>query len=141
MRIDLLRRRDFISLLGSAAAGWPLAARAQQPNQIARIGYLGQESAAFDRSHGDSAASRDGLGDLGYVEGRNLHIEFLRSIPGNYRAPRSGSNIVEASSALPASIASNPASSTTSTAMSRRIGISSTTEVIGRPVAASFTPP
>jgi putative ABC transport system substrate-binding protein len=69
-------RREFITLLGGAAVAWPLAAGAQQPNQIARIGYLSQESAAFDRSHGDSAAFRDGLGDLGYVEGRNLHIEF-----------------------------------------------------------------
>ena len=75
MPFDQLGRREFISLLGGAAA-WPLAARAQQPNQIARVGYLSQESTAFDRSHGDSAAFRDALGDLGYVEGRNLHIEF-----------------------------------------------------------------
>ena len=72
-----MQRRAFITLVGGAAtAAWPLAARGQQPNQIARIGYLSQESAAFDRSHGDSAAFRDALGDLGYVEGRNLHIEF-----------------------------------------------------------------
>jgi putative tryptophan/tyrosine transport system substrate-binding protein len=70
-----MKRRSFITLLGGAAA-WPLVAGAQQPNQIARIGYLSQESAAFDRSHGDSAAFRDGLRGLGYVEGRNLHIEF-----------------------------------------------------------------
>jgi putative tryptophan/tyrosine transport system substrate-binding protein len=70
-----IQRREFITLIGVAAT-WPLAARAQQSNQIARIGYLTQESAAFDRNHGDSAAFRDGLGDLGYVEGRNLHIEF-----------------------------------------------------------------
>jgi putative ABC transport system substrate-binding protein len=76
MQFDRLKRREVITLLGGAAAAWPLAAGAQQPNQIARIGYLSQESAAFDRSHGDSAAFRDALGDLGYVEGRNLHIEF-----------------------------------------------------------------
>jgi putative tryptophan/tyrosine transport system substrate-binding protein len=70
-----MRRREFITLVGIAAV-WPRAVRAQQPNQIARIGYLSQESAAFDRSHGDSAAFRDALGDLGYVEGKNLHIEF-----------------------------------------------------------------
>jgi len=70
-----MRRHDIIALLGGVAA-WPLVARAQQPKQIARIGYLSQESAAFDRSHGDSAAFRDALGDLGYVEGGNLHIEF-----------------------------------------------------------------
>jgi len=70
-----VKRREFITLLSGAAAAWPLAARAQQPNRIAQIGYLSQESAAFDRNHGDSAAFRNGLGDLGYVEGRNLHIE------------------------------------------------------------------
>jgi putative tryptophan/tyrosine transport system substrate-binding protein len=70
-----MKRREFIALLGCSAT-WPLAARAQQPNRIARIGYLSQESAAFDQSHGDSAAFRDALGDLCYVEGRNLHIEF-----------------------------------------------------------------
>jgi putative tryptophan/tyrosine transport system substrate-binding protein len=70
-----MRRREFIALLGGATA-WPLAARAQQPERMRRIGYLSQESAAFDRSHGDSAAFRSALRDLGYVEGRNLHIEF-----------------------------------------------------------------
>jgi hypothetical protein len=59
MQFDRLKRREVITLLGGAAAAWPLAAGAQQPNQIARIGYLSQESAAFDRSHGDSAAFRD----------------------------------------------------------------------------------
>ena len=71
-----MRRREFFTLAGGVAVTWPLAARAQQTNEIARIGYLSQESAAFDRSHGDSAAFRDALGDLGYVEGKNLHIEF-----------------------------------------------------------------
>jgi hypothetical protein len=63
-----VKRREFTALLGGTVATWPLMARAQQPNQIARIGYLSQESAAFDRSHGDSAAFRDALGDLGYVD-------------------------------------------------------------------------
>ena len=69
-------RREFTTLLGGATVTWPPAARAQQPNRIARIGYLSREFAAFDRRHGDSAAFRDALRDLGYVEGRNLHIEF-----------------------------------------------------------------
>jgi putative tryptophan/tyrosine transport system substrate-binding protein len=72
----VILRRDFITLLGSVAVTWPLAAHAQQPAKVARVGYLSQESAAFDRNHGDSAAFRDALGDLGYVEGGNLHIEF-----------------------------------------------------------------
>jgi putative ABC transport system substrate-binding protein len=76
MHFHQWKRREFITLLGSVATAWPLTARAQQPNRIAQIGYLSQESAAFDRGHGDSAAFWDGLRDLGYVEGRNLHIEF-----------------------------------------------------------------
>jgi len=66
-------RRDFITSLGGAAA-WPLAARAQQPQRLARIGYLGLTSAS-QQPYGGSDAFRAGLRDLGYVEGRNLHIE------------------------------------------------------------------
>jgi putative ABC transport system substrate-binding protein len=70
-----VKRREFIAGLGSAAA-LPVAVRAQQPERVRRIGYLSQESLAFDRGHGDSAAFRGALRDLGYVEGRNVRIEF-----------------------------------------------------------------
>jgi putative tryptophan/tyrosine transport system substrate-binding protein len=89
-----MRRREIIALLGGAAVAWPLAARAQQSNQIARIGYLSQESAAFDRSHGDSTAFRDGLGDLGYVEGKNLHIEFRYADTDLNRLPALAAELV-----------------------------------------------
>jgi len=69
-----MRRRDFIALLGSAAAIRPLGARAQQPAKSARIGYLGFGTAAAAASRVE--ALRVGLRDLGYVEGRNLAIEF-----------------------------------------------------------------
>src|SRR5215475_8184185 len=70
-----MRRREFIRLIGGAAVAWPLAtARAQQPEKIAKIGYLdiGPASARAGRVE----ALRAGLRDLGYVEGKNITIEF-----------------------------------------------------------------
>ena len=67
-----MRRRAFITLLGGAAA-WPLAARAQQAN-VARIGFLDLGVASTRLIWVE--ALRAGLRDLGYVEGRNIVIEF-----------------------------------------------------------------
>jgi putative ABC transport system substrate-binding protein len=68
-----LRRREFMALLGAAAAAWPLAAHAQQPTKPV-IGFLTNTSFNERRHH--IAAFRDGLNDAGYVEGRNVAFEF-----------------------------------------------------------------
>jgi hypothetical protein len=67
-----MKRREFITLLGGAAAVWPLAARAQQSISAPRIGWL-----AFDvpENHAYLDALRQGLRDLGYAEGQALIIE------------------------------------------------------------------
>jgi ABC-type uncharacterized transport system substrate-binding protein len=69
-----MKRREFISLLGGASAAWPLAVRAQQPAKVARIGFLNLAPAsAWSRR---VEALRAGLRDLGYVEGKDIVIEF-----------------------------------------------------------------
>jgi hypothetical protein len=67
----LMRRRDFITFLGSGAATWPVAAYAQQP-RIAQIGFLGAATAAGYAKLFE--ALQAGLRDLGYLEGKNIVI-------------------------------------------------------------------
>ena len=69
-----MRRRKFITLFGSAAAGWPLAARAQQAGKLPTIGFLGAASQSGWRSWTDAFVQR--LSELGWVEGRTIAIEF-----------------------------------------------------------------
>jgi len=68
-----MRRRDFIALLGGAAA-WPVNARAQKHSKIARIGFLGLAPPSVFRTRLD--ALRSGLRELGQIEGENIEIEF-----------------------------------------------------------------
>jgi putative tryptophan/tyrosine transport system substrate-binding protein len=68
-----MRRREFITLLGGAAATWPLAARAQQPAKVPTIGYLSGATPAAESQRGAAFVQR--LRELGWIDGRTIAIQ------------------------------------------------------------------
>jgi putative tryptophan/tyrosine transport system substrate-binding protein len=79
-----MRRREFIAALGSATVAWPLSTRAQQP-ALPVIGFLNSESLTTWRE--EVAAFHLGLAETGYVEGRNVAIEYRWAESHNDRLP------------------------------------------------------
>ena len=75
MEVDIGRRK-FIALIGSAASAWPLAAYAQQAEQIRRIAMLSGLAANDPEGQARLDAFHQGLKELGWTAGRNLHIDF-----------------------------------------------------------------
>jgi putative ABC transport system substrate-binding protein len=69
-----MRRRNFITLLGGAAAAWPRAARAQQVGKVHRIGFLANDPTIPATTPG--AAFREGLRESGFIDGQNIVIEW-----------------------------------------------------------------
>jgi putative tryptophan/tyrosine transport system substrate-binding protein len=77
-----VRRREFITLLGGTVVAWPLAARAQQPERMRRIGVLSGLAADDPVWQARIAAFAHGLQQLGWTDGRNVQID-IRSAAGN----------------------------------------------------------
>src|SRR5437870_7781535 len=110
-------RRKFLATLGGAAAAWPLAVRAEQPPAMPVVGVLSAEwpNLSSDRLR----AFHDGLRETGYVEGRNLAIEYRWAEGRNDRLPalaaelvRRQVSVIVTAGRTPAAVAARNATST-----------------------------
>jgi putative ABC transport system substrate-binding protein len=71
-----MKRRDFIKTISGAVAAWPIAGRAQQPERVRRIGVLMPGLAADPENQNRIAAFQQGLRELGWIDGRNVRIDY-----------------------------------------------------------------
>src|SRR5450432_2648165 len=89
-----MRRREFITLLGGAAAAWPLVARAQQPERMRRIALFMNLPEDDVWSKRCIAAFQKGLVELGWIEGRNVHIDYRWATTDPLSVPNSVAELI-----------------------------------------------
>src|SRR5215813_4541801 len=90
----MIKRREFISLLGGAAAAWPLAARAQQSERMRRIGVLTDQAENDPEGQARIAAFLQGLAQLGWTDGRNVRIDTRWSAGDADRIRRQAAELI-----------------------------------------------
>jgi putative tryptophan/tyrosine transport system substrate-binding protein len=139
---EAMRRREFITLLGSAAGIGPLAARAQQPDRVRRIGVLIGYAETDAEMQTQFAAFRDGLRKLGWTEGGNIRIDTRWATPGDSESiQRCAKELV---ALQPDLLVSNTTPTTTTLLrLTRTIPIvfASLSDPIGSGLVASFSRP
>ena len=101
-----MKRRDFLALVGGAAVGWPLAARAQQ-RPMPVVGFLG--SASPDLWAARLRAFHQGLGETDYIEGHNVAFEYRWAEDQNDRLPAMAADLVRRQVNVIAAVGSTPA--------------------------------
>src|SRR5215469_6821461 len=101
-----MRRRAFIKLLGSSAVGWPLVARAQQ-SSLPKIGVLSSKSPSEEARL--LVRFRQGLNEIGYVEGHNVAIEYSWAENQNERLQALAADLVRRQVTVIAAVGSTPA--------------------------------
>jgi putative tryptophan/tyrosine transport system substrate-binding protein len=87
-----MKRREFIAVMGGAAAAWPLAARAQQQSAIPVIGFL--SGASSETMHEYVAVFKQGLAEVGFTEDRNVAFEYRWAEGHNDRLPELAEDLV-----------------------------------------------
>ena|ERR1700675_220548 len=91
-----MRRREFITLLGGAAATWPLAARAQQGERVRRMGVLMGTAEGDPQNQPYLAGFKRALQELGWIEGRNIHVDYRFGASDVERMQRFAKDLVNA---------------------------------------------
>ena len=89
-----MKRREFITLLGGAAAAWPLAARAQQVERVRRIGVLLNSNTSDAEAHTNLTAFREALERLGWTEGLNVRFDIRGIVSDPARLNQFGSDVM-----------------------------------------------